>query len=81
MNQTKSQQIVNSINLVLQIPEGNALVQLIGHGNENSNHEALGNWVEEQSDLLSITKPNVMIEQLVHRLNHTLVDINSSIYD
>ena len=81
MTNRKAQQIANSINLLAQLPEGDALVQVLGDGSENSNVEALKHWVEGQEDLLTIEKPNDMVEQLIHRLHNKLDAFNSFLYE
>lgn len=47
MTNRKTTQIANSIQLFAGIPAGDALVQVLGRGDEKTNIEALGHWVEE----------------------------------
>jgi len=81
MPNRKTQQIANSINLLAQLPQGDALVHVLGDGSESSNIEALGHWVEDQDDLLEVEKPDHMIEQLIHRLHNKLDTFNSFLYE
>ena len=81
MTNRKAQQIANSINMVAQLPEGDALVHILGDGDESSNIEALSHWVQMQIDLLSIDKADYMIEKLVHRLHNKLSGFNSFLYE
>jgi len=77
----KTKQIASSLILMAQLPDGDALVQVLGNGNESSNEEALGHWVEGQEDLLTIDKPDFMVEQLIHRLHNKLDAFNSFLYE
>lgn len=81
MTNRKAQQIANSINMVAQLPDGDALVHILGDGDENSNIEALSHWVQMQIDLLSIEKADYMLEKLVHRLHNKLAGFNSFLYE
>ena len=81
MTNRKAQQIANSINLIAQLPEGDALVHILGDGDESSNIEALSHWVQMQIDLLSIEKAEYMLEQLIHRLYSKLNAFNSFLYE
>ena len=81
MTNRKAQQIANSINMVAQLPDGDALVHILGDGNENSNIEALSHWVQMQVDLFSISQADYMLEQLVHRLHNKLAGFNSFLYE
>jgi len=46
MTNRKTQKIARSINLLAQLPDGDALVHVLGDGNESTNLEALRHWVE-----------------------------------
>ena len=81
MTNRKVQQIANSINMVAQLPDGDALVQILGDGNESTNIDAVSHWVQSQEDLLSIDKADYMLEQLVHRLHNKLAGFNSFLYE
>lgn len=81
MKDSKTQQIANSITLMAQLPEGDALVHLLGDGTESSNLEALGHWIEGQEDLLDIEIPSHMVEQMIHRLHNQLDAFNSFLYE
>lgn len=81
MTNRKTQQIANSINLLAQLPDGDALVHVLGDGDEITNLEALGHWVEGQEDLLELDKPDFMVEQLIHRLHNKLDAFNSCLYE
>jgi len=81
MTNRKAQQIANSINMVTQLPEGDALVHILGDGNEVTNIEALSHWIQMQVDLLNIEKADYMLEQLVHRLHNKLAGFNSFLYE
>lgn len=81
MTNRKAQQIANSINMVAQLPDGDALVHILGDGDENSNIEALSHWIQMQVDILSIEKADYMLEQLVHRLHNKLSGFNSFLYE
>ncbi len=78
MNNQKIMQIAASVNLMAQLPNGNALVQVLGYGNESSNLEALSHWIESQEDLLTIQKPVFLVEQLLFRLHSTLEELYCS---
>ncbi len=77
MTNRKTTQIANSIQLLAQIPIGDELVQIIGTGDESTNLEALGHWVEEQRDLLNIEEPSHMVEQFAHRLQIKIQELSA----
>jgi len=77
MNIRKSLQIANSITLITQMPDGDALVHILGNGDESTNIDALSHWVQSQVDLLSIVKADYMLEKLVQRLHNRLSGFNS----
>ena len=80
MKKYKIRQIAESVNLLANLPKGDALVHLIGNGNEASNLEALGSWVQEQEDLLLINRPDHRVEQLIFRLKNRLNDFCEVVY-
>ena len=77
----KALQIASSINLVAQLPDGEALVHILGRGDETSNLEALSTWIQSQEDLTSHEHPDFMVEQLIHRLHNKLDGFNSCLYE
>ena len=77
MTNRKAQQIANSINLVAQLPDGDALVHILGDGDESTNIDALSHWIQSQEDLLTLEKPDYMLEQLIHRLHNKVNGFNS----
>jgi len=77
MNIRKALQIANSINLIAKMPDGDALVHILGNGDESTNIDALSHWIQSQVDLLSIEKADYMLEKLVHRLHNRLSGFNS----
>ena len=81
MKDRKALQIASSINLVAQLPDGDALVHILGAGDETSNLEALSKWIQGQEDLTSLEHPDFMIEQLIHRLHNKLDGFNSCLYE
>ena len=81
MTNRNAKRIASSINLMAQLPDGDSLVYVLGTGNETSNIEALANWVEGQSDLLSLEQADYMVEQLIHRLYNKLDGFNSFLYE
>lgn len=81
MTNRKALQIASSINLVAQLPEGDALIHILGNGDESSNLEALSNWVRGQVDLTTEIQPDFMIEQLIHRLHNKMDGFNSCLYE
>ena len=56
----------------MQIPEGDALVFLIGKGNEHSNLEALETWVRETLCTLEDECGVAMLPFLLDRLEQTM---------
>ena len=81
MTNQKTKRIANSINLIAHLPEGDSLVYLLGTGDESNNLDALTSWVDQQSDLLTIEQPHFMIEQLTHRLQNKIHDMNSCCFE
>lgn len=81
MTDRKAQKIANSVNLMAQLPEGDALVHVLGDGSESTNLEALRHWIEGQDDLLELERPDFMVEQLIHRLHNRLDAFNSFLYE
>ena len=77
MKNRKVQQVANSLSMLANLPTGDALIHILGVGNEASNQEALCSWVRQQEDLLSIDKPDYMVEQLMHRLHSKLNSFSS----
>ena len=72
MTRQQTSQLAKSIQLLAQLPDGEALVQILGQGTETSNEEALENWVGKQGDLLTIEEADFRLQQLMHRLRNTL---------
>lgn len=56
----------------MQIPEGDALVFLIGNGNEHSNLEAIETFVKETVLTLEDEYGVIMLPLLLDRLEQTL---------
>jgi hypothetical protein len=81
MANNKAKQFASSINYIAQLPQGDALVQAIGKGDESNNLDALSHWVERQSDLMVIDRPDYVVEQLMVRLHNKLDDFTSVFYD
>ncbi len=81
MTDRKTQKIARSINLLARLPDGDALVHVLGDGNESTNLEALRHWVEGQEDLLTIEQPDFLVEQFIYRLHNKLDGFNSFFYE
>jgi len=56
--------IVSSLMVVLNIPEGNHLVMLFGDGHEKDNREALATWVTKMSSEIDLTETENRLETL-----------------
>lgn len=67
-----SRRLAQTIQYVMQIPNGDALVFMIGKGNEKSNLEALETFVEETISMLEDEVGLVMLPLLLDRLEQTL---------
>lgn len=74
MSNKKIEQLANTINLIMQIPDGDALVQIIGNGVEKNNKDAVKNWLETQKDLLDVEIADCRVQQLISRLQNKLED-------
>ena len=74
LNPTAStyRRLAKSMQYAMQIPEGDALVFLIGKGNEHSNLEALETWVRETLCTLEDECGVAMLPFLLDRLEQTM---------
>lgn len=66
------EQLARTIDLIIQLPEGDALVQLIGNGEQNNNQQALEYWISQQADLLDLETGNERLIRYVDRLKERL---------
>jgi len=76
MSNKNVDQLANTINLIMRIPEGDALVQLLGSGEEKNNIDAVKYWLEIQKDLLDIEIADYRVQQLISRLQDKLEDFS-----
>jgi len=81
MDNQKAQQIANSITMIAHLPEGDALVHILGNGDEKKNIDAVSHWIHSQLDILTLGKPDFIVEQLVHRLHNKLDDFSTFFND
>ena len=75
MASRRSQQIAKSISLLMHLPHGEELVQILGDGEESSNLDALEHWISNQVYLLDIEQPDERVEMFIDRLNNKLIDV------
>jgi len=64
--------LASAIQATLQIPEGDALVFVIGRGTESSNLAALETWVRETLPKFEEECGHVVLPYLLERLERTL---------
>lgn len=64
--------LAKAMQYAMQIPEGDALVFLIGNGNEHSNLEAIETFVKETVLTLEDEYGVIMLPLLLDRLEQTL---------
>jgi len=81
MNDLKAKQIANSISMVAHLPDGDALVHILGNGDEKTNADALSYWIRSQIEQLTLGKPDFIVEQLMHRLHNKLDDFGTFFND
>lgn len=75
MENKTAKQIAHSLGLLLGIPDGGALVQAIGNGDEVTNIEAVTSWVLAQEDLFDMKNAGLRLERYVYRLRGKLIDL------
>lgn len=64
--------LASAIQVALRIPDGDALVFLIGRGHEASNLDALETWVIETLPQLEEECGQAVLPYLMHRLENTM---------
>lgn len=64
--------LARAMQAALQIPEGDALVFVIGHGTESSNLSALETWVRETLPQFEEECSRAALPHLLERLERTL---------
>ena len=64
--------LASAIQVALRIPEGDALVFLIGRGHEASNLDALETWVIETLPQLEEECGQAVLPYLLHQLENTM---------
>ena len=69
------EQLARTIDLIIQLPEGDALVQIIGNGEQNNNQQALEYWISQQADLLELEPGNERLMRCVDRLKERLESV------
>ena len=72
LNNQICRRLAKAMRHAMQIPEGDALVFLIGNGNEHSNLEAIETFVKETVLTLEDEYGVIMLPLLLDRLEQTL---------
>lgn len=72
LSQHTCRRLASAMQVALQIPEGNALVFLIGRGHEHSNLAALETWVKETLPQLEEECGVAVLPYLVGRLQQAM---------
>lgn len=72
LNNQICRRLAKAMQHAMQIPEGDALVFLIGNGNEHSNLEAIETFVKETVLTLEDECGVIMLPLLIDRLEQTL---------
>lgn len=72
LNNQICRRLAKALQHAMQIPEGDALVFLIGNGNEHSNLEAIETFVKETVLTLEDEYGVIMLPLLLDRLEQTL---------
>ncbi len=72
LNNQIYRRLAKAMQHAMQIPEGDALVFLIGNGNEHSNLEAIETFVKETVLTLEDEYGVIMLPLLLDRLEQTL---------
>lgn len=72
LNNQICHRLAKAMQHAMQIPEGDALVFLIGNGNEHSNLEAIETFVKETVLMLEDEYGVIMLPLLLDRLEQTL---------
>lgn len=72
LNNQICRRLAKAMQHAMQIPEGDALVFLIGNGNEHSNLEAIETFVKETILTLEDEYGVIMLPLLLDRLEQTL---------
>ena len=75
MDNKKIENIAASIVVIGQIDKDRSLIGLIGRGDENSNQEAIENWISEMTDREEIEKSGAAVEILLRKLKNKIIDI------
>ena len=69
---TTHRRLAQAMQVAMHIPDGDALVFLIGKGNERSNLDALETWVKETLPAFDDEYGKVVLPFLIDRLEQTL---------
>ena len=72
VSQQTCRRLACAMQVALQIPEGDALVFLIGQGSENSNLSALETWIREMLPQLEEECGKAVLPFLLSRLESTI---------
>ena len=72
LNNQICRRLAKAMQHAMQIPEGDALVFLIGNGNEHSNLEAIETFIKETVLTLEDEYGVIMLPLLLDRLEQTL---------
>ena len=69
IGRAKAEQIARAIALLAQLPDGNALVPILGDGTERSNLAALSSWVQRTYPAVATLSPTDQVTALATRLH------------
>lgn len=72
LSHTTCKRLASAMQVALHIPEGDALVFLIGRGTESSNLAALETWVRETLPQFEEECGRAVLPHLLERLERTL---------
>lgn len=68
IGRAKAEQIARAVALLAQLPDGNALVPILGDGMERSNLAALSSWVQRLYPAVATLAPADQVIALTARL-------------
>jgi len=74
MRQKAAKALANHLSFTLQIPPRRELVNIIGHGSEHNNQEAIASWVMDRiSNIHQWPLPSEDVSELITQLEQDLI--------
>lgn len=77
----RNRQLAKAVALLIHLPEGDALVPLLGNGGERSNLEALDAWIKRRYAEVAERSFGNQVAALAGRLTTELYDLQSDLFD